>query len=229
MERNRTWICPAARVVAIVALAAIGLVGMSGCHRSASQAPASQPAVTVAPVAKQDDIYLYFSPRGNATQAIIEQIDQARQTLLIQAYQFTSAPIAKAVLEAHKRGVQVTVILDPTQEGNRGPGLEGGPHYSSAQFLYNQGIHVFIDRKHDIAHNKIMLIDGRVIITGSFNFTKAAQERNAENMLILFNKSELYAAYERNFREHLKHSIPYEGHETKETAPRKSQRRRMTK
>jgi phosphatidylserine/phosphatidylglycerophosphate/cardiolipin synthase-like enzyme len=69
-----------------------------------------------------------------------------------------------------------------------------------------------------------MLIDGGTIITGSFNFTKAAQESNAENLLILLNKPELYAAYERNFGAHLKHSAAYEGRESREPAPSKSSR-----
>ncbi len=85
------------------------------------------------------------------------------RSILMQAYSFTSAPIAKALVEARERGVEVTAILDKSQRTEQ---------YSSADFVLHAGIPTYIDDKHAIAHNKIMLIDGRTIITGSFNFTK---------------------------------------------------------
>jgi len=81
---------------------------------------------------------------------------------------------------------------------------------SSATFVANAGIPVFIDDKHRIAHNKIILIDEATIITGSFNFTKAAEEKNAKNLLIIEGKPKLMAAYLRNFKEHREHSHEYE-------------------
>lgn len=59
--------------------------------------------------------------------------------------------------------------------------------YSSATFFYNVGIPVKIDASHAIAHNKVV-IDGEIVITGSFNFTKAAEENNAENLLIIHDR-----------------------------------------
>ena len=53
-----------------------------------------------------------FTPGGNCTDAIVKALSEAKRTILVQAYSFTSAPIAKALLDAHKRGVQVQVILD---------------------------------------------------------------------------------------------------------------------
>lgn len=78
-------------------------------------------------------------------------------------------------------------------------------------FLFNAGIPVFIDSRHAIAHNKIILIDGETILTGSFNFSNAAEQSNAENLLILEKKPALYAAYADNFQQHLGHSDRYEG------------------
>jgi phosphatidylserine/phosphatidylglycerophosphate/cardiolipin synthase-like enzyme len=98
----------------------------------------------------------------------------------VQAYSFTSAPIAKALLDAHKRGLRVEVILDKSQRTEQ---------YSSADFLANQGVPTKIDAAHAISHNKIIVIDGENIITGSFNFTKAAQEKNAENLLVIHDKA----------------------------------------
>jgi phosphatidylserine/phosphatidylglycerophosphate/cardiolipin synthase-like enzyme len=124
----------------------------------------------------------------------------------VQAYSFTSAPIAKALLDAHKRGVQVQVILDKSQRTEK---------YSSADFLANQGVPTRIDANHAISHNKVMIIDGETIITGSFNFTKAAQENNAENLLIIRDPA-LAKQYTQNWETHRQHSQPYTGRGVRE-------------
>ncbi len=144
---------------------------------------------------------VYFSPHGGATDAIVRELNKAKSTVLVQAYSFTSAPIAKALLNGHKRGIKIEVILDKSQVNQR---------YSSATFLYNQGITVKIDALHAIAHNKVMIIDGETVITGSFNFTKAAEEKNAENLLVIHDKK-LAERYVRNWKEHERHSEVYEG------------------
>jgi phosphatidylserine/phosphatidylglycerophosphate/cardiolipin synthase-like enzyme len=141
-------------------------------------------------------VNVYFSPKGGCTNAIINEIEQAKTEILVQAYSFTSAPIARALLNAHKRGINVQVILDKSQKSQK---------YTSATFLINSGIPTYIDSKHAIAHNKIMIIDKEIVITGSFNFTKAAEEKNAENLLILKSK-ELASQYLMNWSEHKEHS-----------------------
>ena len=121
-------------------------------------------------------IDVFFSPKGGATDTIVQELSRSKKEILVQAYSFTSAPIAKALVDAHKRGVKVTVVLDKSQRSEK---------YSSADFVNNAGILTYIDDKHTIAHNKIMIIDQAVVITGSFNFTKAAEEKNAENLLVI--------------------------------------------
>jgi len=144
---------------------------------------------------------VYFSPKGGCTDAIIKELNKAKSTVLVQAYSFTSAPIAKALLNAHKRGIKVEVILDKSQVTQK---------YSSATFFFNEGIPVRIDAKHAIAHNKVMIIDGETVITGSFNFTKAAEESNAENLLVIHDKK-LAERYTKNWQEHDGHSEVYVG------------------
>ena len=143
---------------------------------------------------------VYFSPDGGGTRAIVSEIQAARKEILVQAYSFTSTPIAKALLDAHKRGVRVDAILDKSQMSAK---------YSSATFLFNAGVPVMIDTRHAIAHNKIMIIDRAVLITGSFNFTKAAEEKNAENLLIMKGNPKLIDRYLTNFEEHKGHSDTY--------------------
>lgn len=142
---------------------------------------------------------VYFSPRGGATEAITRELDSAKKTVLVQAYTITSMQIAKALTEAHKRGIKVDVILDKSQQT---------AHFSSATHLFNEGIPVRIDTRHAKNHNKVMIIDSEIVITGSFNFTKAAEENNAENLLIIRDK-EIAEIYEKNWKEHAAHSKPY--------------------
>jgi phosphatidylserine/phosphatidylglycerophosphate/cardiolipin synthase-like enzyme len=142
-----------------------------------------------------------FSPHGGCTEAIVRELDAAKDSVLVQAYSFTSAPIAKALVDAYKRGVKVQAILDKSQRTEK---------YSSATFLKNAGIPTFIDDKHAIAHNKVMVINGKTVITGSFNFTRAAEESNAENLLVIHDAS-LAEKYAKNWSDHLAHSLTYEG------------------
>ena len=155
-------------------------------------------------LAQAGSIRVYFSPNGGCTDAILCQINQAKTEILLQAYSFTSKPIAQALIQAHKRGVKISAVLDKSNRGRK---------YSSATFLQNMGICVYIDDKHAIAHNKIMIIDNRVVITGSFNFTAAAENRNAENVVIMEDIPEITRAYQENFRSHLRHAIAYAGRE----------------
>ena len=121
--------------------------------------------------------------------------------MLVQAYSFTSKPIAEALVNAKRRGVEVRVILDRSQKSEK---------YSSADFVAHAGIETKSDEKHAIAHNKIMLIDSETIITGSFNFTTAAEEHNAENLLVI-HSAELLKQYADNWRLHEGHSVVYQG------------------
>jgi phosphatidylserine/phosphatidylglycerophosphate/cardiolipin synthase-like enzyme len=149
------------------------------------------------------NLEVYFSPNGGCTDAVIRELNKAKSTVLVQAYTFTSAPIAKALLNAHKRGVKVEVILDKSQRTDQ---------YSSATFFFNAGIPVKIDAAHAIAHNKVMVVDGETVITGSFNFTKAAEENNAENLLVIHDRK-LADLYTKNWQEHERHSEVYVGRE----------------
>ena len=147
------------------------------------------------------DIQVYFSPDGGCTEAIVRELGKAKSTVLVQAYSFTSAPIAKALVDAEKRGVKIQVILDKRERREK---------YTEADFLLHAGVPTWIDAKHAIAHNKVMVIDSHTILTGSFNFTKAAEENNAENLLVI-DDAALAEKYTDNFQKHLAHSEKYEG------------------
>jgi hypothetical protein len=107
--------------------------------------------------------------------------------------------------------VDIRAIMDKTASGQS---------YTGATYLANHDIATYVDGDHPIAHNKVMIIDGETVITGSFNFTRQAENSNAENLPIIQGKPKLAEAYEENFRKHLEHSKVYEG--VNDAAPKKS-------
>jgi len=138
-----------------------------------------------------------FAPCYNCTSQIISAISQAKHQILVQAYSFTSVPIAKALVNAKNRGVDVKIILDKSQVTAK---------YFAVTFFTKHGISPSIDYKPAIAHNKTMIIDNKTVITGSFNFTKAAKE-NAENLLIIHDTN-LTKKYIANWQNRMAESVP---------------------
>jgi len=159
---------------------------------------------------------VYFSPGTETTAAIIQELSEAKEEVLVMAYGFTHTDIAKALLEAHKRGVMVCVVLDRSNSTAK---------YTEATFLANNGIPVYIDSQHPIMHSKVMVIDNRTLITGSFNFTKSA-EKNAENTLIL-KSLELSREYIDNWKQHRDHSDKYSVQTDKTANPSENNTKRQ--
>jgi phosphatidylserine/phosphatidylglycerophosphate/cardiolipin synthase-like enzyme len=141
-------------------------------------------------LAASGELQACFTPGEDCTTLIVRQIDGAKSELLVQAYGLTSAPIIQALGRAKERGVDAKVILDRINEQKR---------YTAATYLKNHGIDVLIDDAVVIAHNKVMVIDRRNVITGSFNFTRAAHAKNAENVLLITDDLVLAKAYAANW------------------------------
>ncbi len=152
-----------------------------------------------APPTTEDGITVYFSPGGGCTDAIVARIEAATKPIDVQAYSFTSTAIAKAIGEAASwcQSASRPRSEQPDREIQRRD-LSGEPP-----------VPVSIDKKHAITHSKIIIIDGRTIITGSFNFTAAAENSNAENLLVIDGKPKLVAAYQQNFENHVSHAERY--------------------
>lgn len=160
-------------------------------------------ACAALPFSKNASYDVCFTPGEDCTDAIVTNLNQAQRDIWVQAYSFTSKPIAQALLDAAHRGVKVQVILDKSQRSQS---------YSAAQFLYNQGIPTWIDDRVAIAHNKVMIIDQSTVITGSFNFTQAAQKSNAENLLIIHD-TKLAQCYLQNWQSRWQASVVYQGNQ----------------
>jgi len=157
-------------------------------------------------VAEQAPPQVCFTPGGKCTDLIVSEIAGARHSILVQAYSFTSVPILSALKAAHARGVDVEVIVDRSSAWRS----KSGSHYSAATYLTNAGIPVWVDTKVAIAHNKVMVIDGETVITGSFNFTGAAQNHNAETLMVLVDPA-LATQYKANWERRRSVSTLYVG------------------
>lgn len=145
-----------------------------------------------------------FTPGDDVGALVVDAIRKARKQILVQAYSFTHRDIAQALVDAKRRGVDVQMIADRQQMESIATSL--------VAWLVEQGVPVWLDAEHTAAHNKVMVIDNgaadAAVITGSFNFTQAAQHRNAENLLLLRGHITLAEAYAANWRRHKIHSLP---------------------
>jgi phosphatidylserine/phosphatidylglycerophosphate/cardiolipin synthase-like enzyme len=146
-----------------------------------------------------------FTPGDDAGKLIADAIDTAHHQVLVQTFSFTHRRIADALIAAKRRGVEVKVIADKDQT-HRIP-------TSLISKIAAEGVPVFTDSDHTSAHNKVIVIDADspdvTLITGSFNFTHAAQYRNAENVLLIRGNAALTDLYVQNWHRHYKHSQPY--------------------
>ncbi len=128
--------------------------------------------------AAAESVEIAFSPDRGATDLVVRTVSEAKESVRVAAYSFTSKPIALALLKAHERGVDVRVVVDKSQATAR---------YTAATFLANQNVQVRIDYRYSIMHDKFLVIDGQTVELGSFNFTASAENRNAENVMVLRN------------------------------------------
>lgn len=143
-----------------------------------------------------DSCSVHFSPKGGTIAALVQYIGTAKKSIRLLAYNFTSADVGKALIEAHNRGVDVQLVLDrsvPTEKNSQLPEM------------LSAGIPVFIDKAHHIAHNKVILVDDEWIETGSFNYTDNAEKFNGENALICHGK-EAHDLYLADWQKHKEHS-----------------------
>jgi phosphatidylserine/phosphatidylglycerophosphate/cardiolipin synthase-like enzyme len=138
-----------------------------------------------------------FSTDGSAKRLVLDVINGARKNIRVLAYSFTSKDIATALVAAARRGVDVKVVVDSSQQNGR---------YSFATFLANMGVAVRVDHRHAIQHQKVLIADDDTVETGSFNYTDSADRRNAENVLVVKNSARLAGQYLREWELHWAHS-----------------------
>ena len=127
-----------------------------------------------------------FSPNGKSLQIVLHGIAEAKKSILVAAYSFTSKPVSEALLEAHKRGVKVSVVADSKANSSQ---------YTAVNFLANHGVSVRLNDKYAIMHHKFIVIDGISVQLGSFNYSAGAVDKNAENVLLIKNIPDIASGY----------------------------------
>jgi phosphatidylserine/phosphatidylglycerophosphate/cardiolipin synthase-like enzyme len=124
-------------------------------------------------------VEVYFSPDDGVQQRLVDLIGEAKQSIHFLAYSFTSDALAEAILARAAAGVSVTGVLDESQvQGN-----QGGEY----QQMRESGLDVRLDGNPKSMHHKVLIIDDRIVVTGSYNFSSNAEKRNDENTLILYS------------------------------------------
>ncbi len=120
-----------------------------------------------------------FSKTMNCASIIISLIDSAERSVLVAVYSFTSDQLADALIRAHRRGVEVRVVIEERQANVQG---------SEYGRLRNAGIQVRLDGNSGLMHHKFMVVDGEVVVTGSYNWSAAAEDRNDENIVVIYDR-----------------------------------------
>jgi phosphatidylserine/phosphatidylglycerophosphate/cardiolipin synthase-like enzyme len=141
-----------------------------------------------------------FSPDRGAEELVLKLIGQAKTTIRVAAYSFTSRPIAEALVAAKRRGVDVRIVVDKSQLSER---------YTFATFTANMGIPTRVNSNYAIFHNKYLVVDQQHVGTGSFNFTSSAAHRNAENFLAVWDNPTLAASYTNRWQSYWAESRDY--------------------
>ncbi|MFC1707077.1 phospholipase D-like domain-containing protein [Planctomycetota bacterium] len=179
-------------VVLTFAAGVLGIALLYGGAKPASAEPQKKQKVKLA----KAGVAAYFSPNGGAENALMEAIDSAQQELLVGVYLFTSRKLTNAVKRAHGRNVQTRVLIDHSGARIR---------FSGDKELTRVGIPVRVmrlgktDDKQPIKyHQKYAVIDRRVVVTGSHNWTKQADTHNHENIVIVVSK-EIAESYRQQF------------------------------
>jgi phospholipase D len=177
LRPGRRWSRWAFGIAAFFAISALTISFLSDGRFAVG---VDEPALTPGDVARGAAVSTCFTPAQRCKDSIVTRINEAKSEIRVQAFGFTSPPILSALASAKERGLDVAVILDKSNDHS---GEKS--RYSGATFVARAGIPVFIDYRPAIAHNKIIIIDHHLVVTGSYNFTRSAERRNAENVTFI--------------------------------------------
>ena len=133
---------------------------------------------------------VYFSPDDGVADHLIQLVQGAQHSILFLAYSFTSDDLADAMLERAQDGIRVAGVFEEGQvESNR------GDEYSR---MRSAGLDVRLDGNPRNMHHKVIVIDGQIVVTGSYNFSASAENNNDENIMVIYN-SQIASQYEHEF------------------------------
>ena len=124
-------------------------------------------------------VEVYFSPDDGVEAQLVRVIESARQSIEVMAFSLTSNALGYALVEAAELGVEVKVVIEGDQAANAG---------SEVGRLISADVDLRLDSNPDSMHHKVIIVDEAVVVTGSYNFSRSAEELNDENIVILYSK-----------------------------------------
>jgi phosphatidylserine/phosphatidylglycerophosphate/cardiolipin synthase-like enzyme len=131
----------------------------------------------------------YFSPEDDPLARMLEVTATASQSIHFMAFSYTDYDLAKVMMDRMDAGVEVSGIFE-----TRGANTE----YSECPTLLEHGADVRLDANPRTFHHKVVIVDGKIVMTGSFNYSTNATESNDENVLIIYNE-DIARLYEQEF------------------------------
>ena len=167
-------------------------------HLFGKKSPSNTPYPEV--VVGDTRIECYFAPEDHVQQHIVREIKEAGTSIDVMAFSFTADKIAKAMVERLKQGVRVRALFDTRQAHSE---------HAEDNYLADQGAQVYLDDNKYAMHDKVIVIDVNTVITGSYNFTNAAETKNDENVLIVHSPA-IAGKYESEFESLLAHQAHLE-------------------
>ncbi len=162
--------------------------------------------VCTANAGQDASIEVGFSPDGSGEALVLRSINSARQSIRLTAYSFTAAPVARALVDAKKRGVDVAAVVDYK---NNLVEDRSGKARAALSLLVNAGIPTRIVSVFPVQHSKYVVIDGATVQTGSYNYSVAAARYNSENVLVIWNRPDLARVYLENWQRIYNAGQPY--------------------
>ena len=118
-----------------------------------------------------------FSPGNSCRNKIVKLLKAASKSIDICVFTISDNKITEAILEAHQRGVAVNIISDNDKSNDRG---------SDIQYLQDKGVNIILDQSPHHMHHKFAIFDNRILLNGSFNWTRSATEVNEENIVVSY-------------------------------------------
>jgi phosphatidylserine/phosphatidylglycerophosphate/cardiolipin synthase-like enzyme len=131
-------------------------------------------------------IFTYFSPGNDTISPLLKEINAAEKSIHFMAFAFTHDMLGNAMRDRFASGVDVRGVFEKRQTDNP---------YSEYEAMKKAGLPVVLDSNRGDMHHKVIVIDAETVITGSYNFSKNAEKRNDENLLIIKGNREIAAAY----------------------------------
>lgn len=140
------------------------------------------------PATADPSIQTAFSPECDELQLVLSTIGSARESILLMGYTFTSPEVVRALVDAHRRGVEVKIVLD--EKGNRNK-----VSVAAMNLIAGAGIPLRTNGHYAIMHDKVIIVDGHTVETGSFNYTRAGARKNSKNVLVIREMLEIASSY----------------------------------